>query len=97
MKFGFHREALVEFEAAADFYAECQAGLEVRFIDAVSAAISHACDAPTTWRSFDGEVRRVLVHVFPYAVLYFIEDGLISIIAVMHCGREPGYWKSRKR
>jgi hypothetical protein len=40
MMFEFHREALVEFEAAADFYAECQAGLEIRFIDAVHAAIS---------------------------------------------------------
>ena len=97
MKFEFHREALVEFEAAADFYAECQAGLEIRFIDAVHAAISHACDAPRSWRVFDGDIRRVLVHVFPYAVLYSIEDGLIYIIAVMHCSREPGYWKTRKK
>jgi hypothetical protein len=42
MKYEFHREALFEFEAAADFYAECQEGLEIRFIDAVHSAIGHA-------------------------------------------------------
>ena len=97
MKYEFHPEALFEFEAAADFYAECQEGLEIRFIDAVRSAIGHACNAPQRWRLFDGEIRRVLVHVFPYAVLYSIEDGFIYIIAVMHCSREPGYWKTRKK
>lgn len=33
--------------------------------------------------------------VFPYAVLYSIEDDFILIVAVMHCSREPGYWKTR--
>lgn len=96
MKFDFHPEALSEFEAAADYYAECQIGLETRFIDAVQRAIGHACDDPHRWRHFDGEIRRVLVRVFPYAILYAIEDDRISIIAVMHCSREPGYWKNRK-
>ena len=68
MRFEFHPEGLSEFEAASDFYSDCQIGLEVRFIDAVHAAIRHACDAPTRWRIFDGEIRRVLVHVFPNGV-----------------------------
>jgi toxin ParE1/3/4 len=96
MKYQFHPEALVELEESADFYAERQRGLEVRFIDAVYSAIHGACEAPERWRVFDGDIRRVLVHVFPYAVLYSIEDGFLYIIAVMHCSREPGYWKNRK-
>jgi plasmid stabilization system protein ParE len=95
MKYQFHPEALLEFEAAADFYAERQKGLEFRFIDAVHSAIHRACEAPERWRLFDGDIRRVLVHVFPYAVLYAIEDKFLYIIAVMHCSREPGYWKYR--
>jgi len=81
--------------ASADFYAERQEGLELRFIDAVQSAIRHACVDPKKWRLFDGEIRRVLVHVFPYAILYSIEDGFIYMIAVMHCSREPGYWHKR--
>ena len=97
MRFEFHPEALAEFEAAADFYAERQAGLELRFIDAIYSALSSACRSPQTRRKFDGEIRRVLVHVFPYALLYSIEDGFLYIIAVMHCSREPGYWRNRKK
>jgi len=95
MKFVFHPEALFELEAAADFFADRQKGLEIRFIDAVYSAIHRACDAPERWRRFDGDIRRLLVHVFPYAVLYSIEDEFLYIIAVMHCNREPGYWHKR--
>ena len=95
MKFVFHPEALFELEAPADFFADRQKGLEIRFIDAVYSAIHRACDAPERWRRFDGDIRRLLVHVFPYVVLYSIEDEFLYIIAVMHCNREPGYWHKR--
>jgi plasmid stabilization system protein ParE len=95
MRYAFHPEALAEFEAAADFYSERQAGLEIRFIDAVQSAIRRICGSPERWSIFDGEIRRILVHVFPYAVLYVAEPGCIYIIAIMHCSRQPGYWKTR--
>jgi len=43
MRFEFHPEALAEFEAAADFYAERQAGLELRFVDAIHSAVPASC------------------------------------------------------
>lgn len=70
MNYEFHPEALEEFESAVAFYSLRQKGLEVRFIDTVVAAIKRACDSPQTWRKFDGEIRRVLVQVFPYAILF---------------------------
>jgi len=95
MRYAFHPEALAEFEAAADFYSERQTGLELRFIDAVQSAIRRICDSPERWSIFDGDIRRILVHVFPYAVLYVAEPDCINIIAIMHCSRQPGYWKTR--
>lgn len=97
MKFEFHPDGLAELEAAADYYAERQPGLELRFIDAVDHAIHRIRTAPRSWRLFDGEIRRVLVHVSPYAVLYSIEPDRVYIIAVMHSSRKPGYWKDRMR
>lgn len=97
MRYAFHPEALAEFEAASDFYSERQIGLEVRFIDAVESAIRRICDSPERWSVFDGEIRRILVHVFPYAVLYVAEPDCIYIIAIMHCSRQPGYWKARAK
>jgi len=47
------------------------------------------------WRKFDEDVRRCLTRVFPYAILYTIEEDYILIVAVAHFSREPGYWKYR--
>lgn len=96
MKCRFHPEALAEFDAATTYYASCQPRLEQRFINAVQEAIQRVLVAPEQCRRFDGEIRRILVHVFPYAILYSIEVDFIYIIAVTHCSRSPGYWKGRK-
>jgi toxin ParE1/3/4 len=96
MRYEFHPEALDEFEDAAHYYASCQGGLELRFITCVELTFHRICEAPMRWRLFEQDVRRCLVHVFPYAVLYSIESDYVLIIAVMHCSREPGYWRHRK-
>jgi hypothetical protein len=36
------------------------------------------------------------VHVFPFGVLYTVQNDTITVFAVMHLSREPGYWKSRR-
>jgi len=77
MKYDFHPQAFEEFEAAADFYRDRQPGLELRFLDAVRSVIHQICATPDRWRQFDGGVRRALVHVFPYVVLYSIEPERI--------------------
>jgi toxin ParE1/3/4 len=44
----------------------------------------------------DEDIRRCLTQKFPYGILYTIEPDYILILAVMHCSREPGYWKNRR-
>lgn len=95
MTWDFHPEALAEYEDAARYYAECEEGLELRFILALESAFRDIVRSPERWRIFESDVRRYLVNVFPYAVLYSIECDSILVIAVMHCHREPGYWKHR--
>lgn len=97
MRCEFHPEALAELDDAASYYTGCQLGLGLRFLTAVRIAIHGVCESPERWKVFDGEIRRCLVHVFPYAVLYSIEDGFVYLVAVMHCSREPGYWRNRLR
>ena len=95
MKYEFHPEALAEYEEAARYYGGCQEGLDLRFIASVEAAIRQVADAPERWRLMAQDVRRCLAKVFPYAILYTIEPDYVLIIAVMHCHREPGYWRRR--
>jgi hypothetical protein len=95
MRYEFHPEALAEYEAAARYYAICQGGLELRFMTAVELAVSHIRETPERWPILEDDVRRCLTRVFPYAALYTIEPDFLHIIAVMHCHRQPGYWRHR--
>lgn len=95
MRYEFHPEALEEYEEAALYYTERDPGLGLRFIEAVEEAIQRILEAPTRWRVIDEDVRRCLTRVFPYGVLYTAEPEFVLIVAVMHCSREPGYWKQR--
>jgi len=42
-------------------------------------------------------IRRYLLKSFPYLLYYRwdAEKELVTILAVMHCSREPGYWRER--
>lgn len=95
MRVEFHPEALTELRAAAEYYEQQQTALGERFINAVEMAVAHVADAPTSCRVIEGDIRRCLTRVFPYAVLYSVELDNILVVAVMHCRREPGYWRNR--
>jgi plasmid stabilization system protein ParE len=95
MKFEFHPDALEEYQAAARYYADCQPGLELRFMASIEAALATVSEAPLRWSRFEDDVRRYSVRVFPYNILYTIESDFVLIVAVMHCSRKPGYWRER--
>ena len=95
MRIEFHPYALAEFQDAAQYYAGRQENLELRFIAAVEAVLDRIRQNPEWARIFEDDIRRSLTRVFPYAVLYSIEPDYLLIIAVMHCNREPGYWRHR--
>lgn len=95
MKYKFHPEALQEYGEATRWYAERELKVAFRFIDAVEEAFIRIAENPMHWQLIDEDVRRCLTHVFPYAILYTIEADFVLIVAVMHCSREPKYWKSR--
>lgn len=95
MKYKFHPEALQDYSEATRWYSEPDLKLAFRFIDAIEGTISSIVEAPRRWRAIDEDVRRCLTPVFPYGVLYTIEGDFILIVAVMHCSRDPEYWKHR--
>lgn len=96
MNFDFHPEAEQEFEAAVAYYEECAPGLGLSFAIEAREAIQRAIVMPLAWQQVEEEIRRVLVHRFPYAVLYSAKEERLFILAVMHLHREPGYWEHRQ-
>ena len=95
MTFSFHPEALAEFKDATNYYSEKSPSLASAFYAEVENAIEKITENPFLYRVIDEDVRRCLTRRFPYAILYTIEERYILILAVMHCSREPWYWKNR--
>ncbi len=95
MKYEFHPEAEKEFIASIDYYETSRPGLGYEFAEIIFTAIKDISDAPKTWPVFYMDIRRRLIHRFPFAVLYTDEGSLIYILAVMHLSRDPFYWQAR--
>ena len=87
--------AFAEMREAALFYEDCRDGLGQEFLTYVEASLDAIARRPGLWRRLKGRFRRCLVHRFPYAVIYAVEDDTVYVVAVMHLKRKPGYWGSR--
>jgi plasmid stabilization system protein ParE len=96
MRYVFHPEALTEYAEAVQYYIEKRVEVAQAFIDAVEDAVYRIKESPTRYIMIDEDVRRCMTRKFPYGILYTIEQDYILILAVMHCSREPGYWKNRR-
>jgi plasmid stabilization system protein ParE len=87
---------LNEYAEAVQYYTEHRVEVAQAFINAIEDAVYQIRESPVRYAAIDEDVRRCMARKFPYVVLYTIEQDYILILAVMHCSREPGYWKSRK-
>lgn len=96
---GFHPEALAEYAQATRFYlSEASPQIASEFVEAFEKAVRAVREDPGRWRVVeDPGVRRCRLRRFPYALFYRweAECGQVSIYAVMHLSRRPGYWRSR--
>jgi plasmid stabilization system protein ParE len=88
-------EAWSEFEAADDWYLSRSFDASLEFLSAVDAALKRISEAPQRWPKYLHGTRRFVLHRFPFSVIYLDDPDLVTIIAVAHSKRKPGYWKHR--
>ena len=63
----------------------------------------HSCDQavlsvnqnPEQYQRVRGQIRRALLHKFPYGVFYVARPEFSSVIAVLHHARDPKHWQQR--
>ena len=92
MKVFFSSLAKSELDDACRFYEIEFTGLGQQFRDEVRKAVFRIAEYPKAWSIERGEVRKCLLHRFPYKMLYSIETDHIFIIAIAHQHRTPDYW-----
>jgi plasmid stabilization system protein ParE len=91
----FRMEAQSEFDRAFDWYENKQPGLGVDFLNHVAEMLNHVELMPESSAQVFEDIRRAVVHRFPYSVFYRIEESQIVVIAVFHTKRDPQIWKER--
>ncbi|BAY94137.1 MULTISPECIES: type II toxin-antitoxin system RelE/ParE family toxin [unclassified Tolypothrix] len=96
MRYVFHPQALTEYTEAVQYYLQQRVEVAQAFINAIEDAVYRIRESPTRYIVIYEDVRRCMTRKFPYGILYTIEQDYILILAVMHCSREPGYWKNRR-
>jgi plasmid stabilization system protein ParE len=87
--------AEADLEQAARWYDEEQAGLGSRFLSDVDQVFGRIRKRPQQFPVVSGEIRRALLHTFPYAVYFRETDETIRVLAVLHLRRKPGLWRPR--
>lgn len=95
MKVIFSKYAKQELEDAVDFYETEFAGLGIKFKREVKEATIRVIRHPEAWSIERGEIRKYILHHFPFKLLYSIENDHIFVIAVAHQHRKPEYWIDR--
>lgn len=92
MRVIFTRLARQEVEDAVRFYELEYSGLGRKFKEEVRKAALRIAAYPEGWSIERGNVRKCLLHKFPYKLLYAVDENHILIIAVAHQHRKPDYW-----
>lgn len=92
---GFHPAAELELRASASFYEERVTALGEDFIAEVERICRLLVRYPTLGSTYDPVHRRVSLRRFPFALIYRVDDSRVTVVAVAHTKRRPGYWRGR--
>ena len=96
MKLIFSTPALRELNEAINYYELEVEGLGSRFKAEVDLAQKRISAYPFAWPFEKADVRKCLLHKFPYKILYIVHREEIIVLAVAHQHREPDYWIPRR-
>lgn len=95
MKFDYHPESAIELVRIIEFYEDKTIGLGLDFLDEVEQVLEQIRKHPDSGYKKDEKVQRVLTKRFPFEIIYRVFEDKITIIAIKHTKRKPGYWEKR--
>ena len=97
MKIFFDDLAHEEYKDAIEYYDFQVHGLGEKLKNEIQRALRNIKKFPKIGIIENADIRRYLLHKFPYKILYSIEKDYIYIIAFAHMHREPNYWIKRNK
>ena len=91
----FHELAEFELNDAAVFLETKRDGLGLGFLSAVEAAVTYIREHSEASPLIIQNIRRKVLRIFPYSILYSIKSDRVRILAVANQRRRPFYWQGR--
>jgi plasmid stabilization system protein ParE len=91
----FLHPAEEEMTEASVFYQASSNGLGSDFLDDVQRVVDNLSEHPYLGTVVGPNLRRMLLHRFPFSIIYSVEVDIILVIAVAHYSRRPRYWQDR--
>jgi toxin ParE1/3/4 len=88
-------EAEADILHAYDWYESQRAGLGIDFSLCLDAGFAAVLNRPKSFPKIHKAARRVLIHRFPYFIIFVEQKDVIVVVAVLHCSREPHIWRRR--
>jgi plasmid stabilization system protein ParE len=91
----FHPLAEDELLDAVRYYRNQRKGLGAAFLKEFRSCVQQIRTHPEIGTTLGQGVRRRGVNRFPYNLIYAYDQSVVTILAVMHQKRRPGYWRHR--
>ena len=97
MKIVFEPLARAEFIEADRWYAtEAGQVYTTDFRNEVHRTLTMASDHPSMGTPANSNTRQLVVHRYPYSIVYRIATETLHVIAVAYHSHRPGYWVGRR-
>jgi len=89
-------EVDLDVAAAFEWYENERDGLGHEFLEELRETYDRIEDGPFNYQHLRSGIRRALVHRFPYAVYFAVEDDVVVVVAVLHASRDTAEWQRRR-
>jgi toxin ParE1/3/4 len=91
-----HPAAEQEYLAALAWYRERSPVAAKEFEEAIQQASEKVREAPNRWPIYFRSFRKYKLRQFPFVIVYQELLTEITVFAIAHGRRRPGYWRERR-
>ena len=97
MRVEFHPSTVDDVNQAASHYGRARPKLDAEFRGEIDAVVARISRDPMQFPVVEAQIRRCIVHRFPYSVLYRVAaSDCIRILVIRHHRRDPRFGLARR-
>jgi len=82
-------KARLDVQEAMDWYNDQLPELGIRFLNDFRSTLAYITEHPYSFRKFDASNREAGLKIFPYLIIYKVEDLKITVLGVFNTHQNP--------